>query len=81
MSEIAKCSPGTHSLGCYLRKSPPSVKLIVALLSSMMPSSSALKRKIQSKYFQEPKSLVSNDLFRWYSLAELFTSTEIVQNF
>jgi len=57
MSEIAKCSPGTHSLGCYLRKSPPSVKLIVALLSSMMPSSSALKRKIQSKYFQEPKSL------------------------
>ena len=36
--------------------------MMVVLLTSMMPSPSALKRKIQDRYLAKPGSLVSNSL-------------------
>ena len=63
MGDLAKCVPGRNNLGCYIQHAPPNVKLMVALLTSLMPSPSALTSKIQDSYFVKSGSLVSRLLF------------------
>ena len=63
MSEITKCSPVDKSLGCYIKQAPPHIKIFIFSITSMLPSSSAVKTQIQEKMMPQTNSMVRSNCF------------------
>lgn len=61
IKELSRCSADAPSLGCYLNRAPASMKSVIALIASLIPSASEMKSNIKETIIPKGELFVSND--------------------